>query len=131
VSPPVFRVKHKPFFPLFGLAASLFILAVAVFVENGLQGLLGGFLLLISILQLTQPVVVITPGEIQLRNLFGMTLRRIPYTPADVSFQGLHILIEGKRLRGVTPWVLEAGPLRAFKAYIEGASVVHPDSRTP
>jgi hypothetical protein len=118
VSPP-FHVKQKIYFPIIGLVCALFILVVGLMLGQVLQLGLGGFLLLISILQFTVPVVVIEAHEIQLRNLFGMTLRRVPYRPEEVTFEGLQPYVGGARVRGMTAWVLDAVPLEAFKRHVE------------
>lgn len=111
------EIRTNKALPLIALPFSLFILGVGLWLEQKMQMATGGILLLVSILQLANPMVVVENEEIQLRNLFGMTLRRVPFKPADVTFDGLAVLVAGKKVIGST-WALGAAPLQELKSAI-------------
>ena len=115
------RIKYKPWFGILGLAAGLFVLITGLALRGrGILLVNGGILLLVGLLQLVQPVVIIVEGEIQVRNLLGMTMKRFAFRPEDVTFEGLKIFVAGQRVRAIAPWALEREPLEVFKRAVEG-----------
>lgn len=49
----------------------------------------GVVLVLLGVLQLVNPMLKITPDEVQVRNPLGMTIKRFPVSsPADLTFDG-------------------------------------------
>lgn len=70
----------------FGLVVTSFPLA------NWFLTGLGAFHIVISLLMLTVPVVVIREKEVEIKNILGMVLKRVPHP-------GLHhLIIQGNRL---------------------------------
>ena len=61
------------------LISSLFILGVAFYTGALMpQAFTGAILLVMGFCYLTQPAIVVTETEVQLRNVFGMTMKRYP-----------------------------------------------------
>lgn len=113
------NIKFNLFFPLFGLCCSLFILGVALKLGTTPQLFLGVMLLVMSLLQFTVPVVVVDEHEIQVKNLFGMTLKRYAYQPGEISFQGLRMMHNGRKVRGMSTFALDRRALERLKRDME------------
>jgi len=109
------RIRYNIAFPLIGLCASLFILAVSAKIGASLNTITGVIVLVVSVLQLLVPVVVVTADEIHLRNLFGMTLRRVSYTLDILTFDGNRPLVGGARVRGFSSWALDGAAVKRFR----------------
>ena len=104
------------------LALSLFILAVAFSIGKPFpQALTGGISLLVSIGFLTQPVMVVAAGEVQMRNLFGMTMKRYPFASlSDVEIRDGRLRVNDKPI-GSGRWLLHGGDWDKLGRAIETA----------
>lgn len=91
------KVKANPIFPIVQLIAGVFILITAFIIGNVLQLGMGAFFILIGLLFLTQPVLVVTNTEIQLKNMIGMTLKKALYQNKAITFDGNKLMVDGKR----------------------------------
>ncbi len=80
------------------LAASIFILYVTLVAGFTLNSITGLVLLVVSILMLTRNIAVITPNEIQMMNLLGMTLKTYSYTPDQIVITNNSIIINNKKV---------------------------------
>lgn len=92
------EVHYNKAWGIVGLVCSVFILGVA-FLTGKLfpQAITGGILLFVSFGFLTQPVFVVAPGEVQLRNLFGATMKRHAFASlADLEIRGSRLHVDGK-----------------------------------
>lgn len=112
------RIRFHVAFPIIGLCASVFILAVSTQIGASLNTITGVVLLLVSVLQFTVPVVVVTQDEFQMRNLFGMTLRRVPYTLDTIDVSERVPRVEGRRVRGFSGWALDGNAIELMRADI-------------
>jgi hypothetical protein len=92
------EVRYKQAWGIVGLLCSLFILGVAFLVGKPFpQAITGGILLLVSLGYLSQPVFVVAPGEVQLRNLLGMTMKRHPFASlADLELRDGRLHVNGQ-----------------------------------
>lgn len=109
------RIRFNIAFPIIGLCAAGFILAVSAMVGGSINTITGLILAAVSILQLTVPVVVVTADEFQMRNLLGMTLRRVPYTLETVDVSGSVPRVEGKKVRGFSGWALDGAAVTRLR----------------
>lgn len=91
------------------LAIALLIVGLAILIMGISSGqmleiVLGGLLVVLGVLLLVQPMVVFTDSQIQVRNLFGMTLKRFDVSsPADVKVEGSKLVYvpTGKKIIGL------------------------------
>jgi membrane-bound ClpP family serine protease len=96
--PSDLQVKYKKIFPILILVCSIFILCVSLltgFTPNTITGLI---LLLLGLLMLTRTVAVITPNEIQMMNLLGMTVKVYSYTPDQIVVTNNSIYVNDKKV---------------------------------
>lgn len=124
------RIRTNPFLAVFLLCASLFILGVSALTGPSLNTITGALLLVLGILQLTVPTLVIVDGEIQHRNLFGMTLRRTPFTLDTIDVSEATPKISGEPVRGFSAWALEKGAIERFRADIRRRQAARSASST-
>jgi hypothetical protein len=92
------EIKYKKIFSLFLFFASVFILYVSFIVGFSLNTITGVILFFLSILMLTRPIAVITPNNIQMINLFGITGKSYPYTPDQILIKDNSISVNGKKV---------------------------------
>jgi hypothetical protein len=92
------------------LVSGVFILGVAVLVGQLFpQAITGGILTLVSLGYLTQPALVIAPREVQMKNLFGMTLRTHPFERlSQLTVVDGALDVNGTRVR-TARWLLDGG----------------------
>jgi hypothetical protein len=109
------RIRTNPILAVILLCASLFILGVSALTGPSLNTITGALLLVLGILQLTVPTIVIVDGEIQHRNLFGMTLRRTPFTLDTLDVREATPKISGEPVRGFSSWALERAAVERFR----------------
>lgn len=99
------KIHSNKLLSLFSLLCGIAIIVLAVMVADRRgempmgQLVLGGVVILIGILQLTTPTVVVTDTEIQMRNLLGMTLRRIPYQASNTEVKEGKVYVNDKKVR--------------------------------
>jgi hypothetical protein len=121
MSDPIPLHYNKVFgFVMLGL--SLFILAVAFSIGKPFpQAITGGISLLVSIGFLTQPVMVVAAGEVQMRNLFGMTMKRFEFDSlADLELRDGRLRVKDKPV-GSGRWLLHGGDWETLGRAIESA----------
>ena len=101
------EVHYNKVFGAVMLACSLFILAVAFSIGKPFpQAITGGITLLVSFGFLTQPVMVVAAGEVQMRNLFGMTMKRYPFASlTELEIRGNRLRVNDKPI-GSGRWLL-------------------------
>lgn len=93
------KVRYAVGWGVFMLVAGIFILLTAVMLGVGLQIFMGFLFSLMGILYLSSPAVVVTTHEVELKNLFGMTMRRHPFSPEQVTFEGKRIFVGGQKIK--------------------------------
>jgi hypothetical protein len=108
------------------LLSALFILVVAFSLGKLFpQAITGGILLLVSIGFLTQPAIVVTSSEVQMRNMLGMTLKRHPFgSLAELKMRD-GALYSGER-KIASRRMLDAMEWRKLELAIEKASSPEP-----
>lgn len=109
------RIRANPILAVFLVCASLFILGVSALTGPSLNTITGALLLVIGVLQLTVPMLVVVDGEIQHRNLLGMTMRRTPFTLDTIDVSEATPRISGEPVRGFSTWALEKGAIERFR----------------
>lgn len=121
-SPLPIEVRYNRVWGIVMLAGSIFILGVAVLTGKMFpQSITGGILLLVSIGFLTQPVLVVAPGEVQLRNLLGMTMKRHAFASlTELELRGSRLCLNGKPI-GAGRGMLRASDWEALGRAIDDA----------
>lgn len=102
----ILRLRNNPILPVITIvcAAIIFFLNL-MYLGNMMQVGLGAFLFIVGILNLVNPIAVLTDTELQLRNALGMTLKRYKYKEEKVEIREGKIFISGKKLR-FAAWML-------------------------
>lgn len=116
------EVRYNKGWGIVMLLCSLFILGVAVLTAKLFpQAITGSILLLVSIGFLTQPVMVVAPGEVQLRNLLGMTMKRYEFASlAEIELRDGRVCVNGKPV-GSGKFMLRASDWEALGRAIDDA----------
>src|SRR4051812_33555327 len=70
------RVTYHKAFGIIMIACSVFILGVSFLIGFSLNSITGAVLLLVGILYLNSAAVVYDKEELELKNLYGMTMKR-------------------------------------------------------
>ncbi|MGD1906204.1 MAG: hypothetical protein ACFB0C_09455 [Leptolyngbyaceae cyanobacterium] len=110
------KIKFHKALGIFELICSSFILCVSFLIGFSLNTITGLVLFGVSIRTLTSPMVVITPADIQMRNLLGMTLKRHPYSPEQVSVRNHLVYINEKRIFSTFFYDVSPKQVKAFFA---------------
>lgn len=88
-------IRYSRAMAVAGLVVGIFLMAMSVLTQAWISLAAGAVLTVLGILTLVNPMVRITPEEVQLRNPLGMVLKRYPVTsPQD-------LVIDGRTLRHV------------------------------
>lgn len=117
------RVGYTPVAGTLLLVLALLNIVLGAMAHSGVSMGLGALFIVMAILQLTMPYFVLTEGELQLRNLFGMTVRRYAFddlSQFEIAEEGKRIFLtspdgERKRVR-VTRWISQRGAWERFIA---------------
>ncbi len=87
-----------------GLVVGILLVVTSILTQAWISLFAGAVLTLLGILMLVNPMVRITPEEVQMRNQVGMVLKRYPVTsPQDLVIDGnaLRHVPTGKRICSV------------------------------
>jgi hypothetical protein len=98
INQPTLEIGYKKVFPIVMLLSSLFILYVALIVGFTINTITGLVLLPVSILMLTRPVISMTPNEIQMKNLWGMVVKKYSYTRDRISLRNNSVYVDEKKV---------------------------------
>ncbi|TNF32682.1 MAG: hypothetical protein EP329_09455 [Deltaproteobacteria bacterium] len=115
------RVRYTPVAGVILLVLAILNIVLGVMAHAGTSTALGLLFVVIAVLQLTMPYFVLVDGELQLRNLFGMTVKRYPFDDVaqfEIVEGGKRIFLtdgdgERKRVR-VTRWISQRGDWERF-----------------
>ena len=98
----ILKIRQNRVFAIVILSCAVFILFVSFLIGPSLNLVIGFLNLFIGIQMLTKPVVVITEREIELKNLMGMTMRRVAfnsYAELEIEDGSLYVNQGGTRTR--------------------------------
>jgi hypothetical protein len=103
----------------FMLVAGVFILGTAILIGQIFpQAITGTILLLVSLGYLTQPAFVVTRTEVQMRNLFGMTLRTHPFEKlSQLSVVDGRVEVNGTPVK-FPRWLIAGSDLEQLETYL-------------
>jgi hypothetical protein len=76
---PEVRVHYAKGWAIVIIVGAALLLVMAPFVRTWMTGVIGALNLIVGILMLTRPLYVLGDGALQVKNLFGMTMRRYSY----------------------------------------------------
>jgi len=76
---PEVRVYYAKGWAIALIIGAGLLLAMAPFVRTWMTGVIGALNLVVGILMLTRPLYVLGHGALEIKNLFGMTIRRYRY----------------------------------------------------
>lgn len=108
------EIKYNVIFPIFFGACGLFILGSALIVGFSPRTILGLVILPLSVLMATRPVTILTPTEIQMKNLLGVTVKTHPCTPDSVSVKDKSVYVNGKKVFSTWWSNTSANQVKAF-----------------
>lgn len=116
------EVRYNKAWGIVMLCSSIFILGVAFLTAKLFpQAITGGILLLVSFGFLTQPAFVVAPGEVQLRNILGMTMKRHEFASlAELEVREGRLHVNGKPV-GAGRFMLRASDWDALGRAIDDA----------
>jgi hypothetical protein len=116
-------VRYNKLFGAVMLLCAVFILGVAVFTRHLFpQAVTGSIILLVALGYLTQPAVVVAPGEIEVKNLLGMTLKRHELKSlAEVSLHDGRIWVGNEKI-GSPQWMLNRVDCERLEKEIRSAT---------
>lgn len=90
-------VRYNPLFGGIFLGGAAMVLMVGLFVGKGMLLGIGLINALTSIGFLLQPWMVVHPDRVEMKNLFGMTLKSYPLSkPSDLRIEANKIFVPGK-----------------------------------
>lgn len=76
---PEVRVHYAKGWAITIIVLSALLLLMAPFVRTWMTGVVGALNTVVGILMLTRPLYVLGAGALEVKNLFGMTVRRFAY----------------------------------------------------
>jgi len=117
------RVRYTPIAGIILLVLAIANIVLGVLAHTGTSTALGVLFTVVAILQLTMPYFILFEGELQLKNLFGMTVRRYPFDDVsqfEIEEGGKRIFLndgygDRKKVR-VTRWISQRGDWDRFMA---------------
>lgn len=108
---PTFRIRYATGLAILLTALGPVLLVLGGLTSNVMTMVIGGLDLMLGIGMLFQPAFVLDKGVLNVRNLLGMTLRRLPVTGPAGQPVGFSIEKGGALIR----WTHPAGRLRPVK----------------
>ena len=96
------RVRHNKIIAGIILGCAIFILTTAMMVGPGTNLFLGFLNLVIGIQMFIQPVLILHDGQAELKNLFGMTVRRKQFdsfSQLEIEGNTLYVNRNGERAK--------------------------------
>ncbi|MBE9198440.1 MULTISPECIES: hypothetical protein [unclassified Nodularia (in: cyanobacteria)] len=115
---PKLEIRQKKTFPLFLLASSTFGLFRAYstgFSEGfSLMVILSLIAFIVCLLALIFPAIVITPNDIRVMILWGITIKVYPYYPEEISIRNDNIYINDKQIVSIALMDITIRELREF-----------------
>ena len=117
------KIGYNKIFGVVMLLCALFILGVAVITGKLFpQAITGSILLLLSLGYLMQPALVVATGEVEVKNLLGMTMKRHPLKSlAEVSLRDGRICVGNEKV-GNPGWMLSGADCDRLAAEIAKAT---------
>ncbi len=102
-------------------ACSLFILGVSLYTGPNISTFTGIILLIVGIMYLVNPAFVYDDEELELKNLYGMTMRRYSFDTDQMEVRDGRIYANGKKIR-VAGWVLVPSEYKDLLDHIQSNS---------
>jgi hypothetical protein len=95
---PTLRIRYALGFAIALVVLGPLLLVLASLTANVMNALVGAMNLGLGIAMMVNPFIVVTGGELRLKNLLGMTLRRLPAVGDDGAPRGFTLSEDGKRI---------------------------------
>ncbi|MFL5764398.1 MAG: hypothetical protein ACJ77K_10700 [Bacteroidia bacterium] len=112
------RVTYNKAFGIFLIAGSVFILAVSFMIGFSINTITGAILLLVGILYLNGAAVIYNKEELELKNLYGSTMKRYNFHTDKVEIRDGAIYANGSKVR-IGSMFLNRGELDRLHEFIE------------
>ncbi|MBI3133273.1 MAG: hypothetical protein HYZ14_01225 [Bacteroidetes bacterium] len=93
------RVTFNKVLGIVFMVFASFILYVSLMIGPSINTITGGLLLLVSIFYLVNPAIIYNHQEIQLKNLFGMTMKRYSFLTDTITVQNRDIYVNGSKIK--------------------------------
>lgn len=130
------KLRQSPVFGglLIVLGIALLVLA-SMLPDSTMQMVLGIMNTLIGVLILTNPVVLIDEQEIQIRNLLGITMRRVPHGGIqNLEIQGKHVYVkqngETTKVKSINKTWTHPGDWKVMAAAIDKIGKLAPEEKS-
>lgn len=112
------RVTYKKVFGISFLIAGLFILITSLMLEPSITTVTGLLIMIISIPYLTSAAIIYNDEELQLKNLFGMTMKRYSFTSDGLNVRSGKVYSHAIKLK-VASGMLVKSEYEALLKHIE------------
>ena len=94
------KIHSNKILAIFVIACGGFILVLAAQYRGmELQLFMGPMFILMGILLMANPTIVVTPTEIQMRNILGMTLKRHQYNASNTELRKNGLYVNDRKVR--------------------------------
>lgn len=99
------RVTYNKVIGIIFLVFSSFILYVSLLIGPSINTITGLLLLLVSILHLAGSAIVYDDEKMEVKNLFGITMKTYSFLTDSISIENNRIIVNGSKIQ-VQKWVL-------------------------
>ena len=114
--------QHKGL-AVFTILGGVFVAVTAAMIGGSRwQVALGPIIVLTGIAQLASPNIIITETEIQMKNVFGMTLKRVPYNANNTEMRENALYVDNKKVRIGIGGLMHQPDVRKAVVYFESLS---------
>ena len=115
------KVTYIKIMGILFLCGALFILGVSFVIGPSINTITGVLILIISIFYLSNPAIVYTDDEMQMKNLFGITMKTYSFKTDKFSVQDRTIYVNGNKVR-ISKSTLVAQEYDELLSYIQTKS---------
>ena len=112
------KVHQKKGFGIFYLCCGLFLVFASLIIGNGLTIITGLLFSLMGIVSLANPLIVYSENEVQLKNAFGMTIKRYSFSADNFEVKGNKVYVNGRKINA-SKGMLISSEHNALLAFIE------------
>ena len=99
------RVTYNKVIGIIFLVFSSFILYVSLLIGPSINTITGLLLLLVSILHLAGSAIVYDDEKMEVKNLFGITMKTYSFLTDSISIENSRIMVNGSKIQ-VQKWML-------------------------
>ena len=113
-----FAVRHNRIWSVSMLIISVLSLIMGFWQMEMLEIFMGFVLLILGFFFYKNPIMVVFNTEIELRNAFGMTLRKTNYQTQHIRFEGYKLFVNNQRWP-ISALIAQKSDLQKLKVYFK------------